>query len=120
MKETKTTNPELIQLISLLKKESREKQVGIWLDIAEYLSKTRSQRVSVNLSTVNRNTKRSDVVVIPGKLLGSGSIDHAMTVAAFSTSQKAKEKIVAAKGKYISIPELIEKNPQGSNIRIIR
>ena len=70
MKETKTTNPELIQLIGLLKKESREKQAGIWLDIAEYLSKTRSQRVSVNLSTVNRNTKRSDVVVVPGKLLG--------------------------------------------------
>jgi large subunit ribosomal protein L18e len=120
MKETKTTNPELIQLISLLKKESREKQVGIWLDIAEYLSKTRSQRVSVNLSTVNRNTKRSDVVVIPGKLLGSGSIDHAMTVAAFNVSQKAKEKIVAAKGKYLSIPELMEKNPLGANIRIIR
>ncbi len=42
MKDTKTTNPELIQLIGLLKKESREKQAAIWLDIAEYLSKTRS------------------------------------------------------------------------------
>ncbi len=120
MKETKTTNPELIQLISLLKKESREKQAGIWLDIAEYLSKTRSQRISVNLSTVSRNTKRSDVVVIPGKLLGSGSIDHAITVAAFSASEKAKDKLVAVKAKYLSIPELMEKNPKGANIRIIR
>ncbi len=59
MKETKTTNPELIELIRLLKKESREKQAGIWLDVAEYLSKTRSQRISVNLSTLNRNTKKS-------------------------------------------------------------
>jgi large subunit ribosomal protein L18e len=120
MKETKTTNPELIQLISLLKKESREKQAAIWLDIAEYLSKTRSQRISVNLSTLNRNTKRSEVVVVPGKLLGSGSIDHAVTVAAFSASQKAKDKLVAAKSKYLSIPELLEKNPQGANVRIIR
>ena len=120
MKETKTTNPELIHLIGLLKKESREKQAGIWLDIAEYLSKTRSQRISVNLSTVNRNTKRSEVVVVPGKLLGSGRIDHAVTIAAFAASQKAKDKLAAAKSKYLSIPELLEKNPKGANVRIIR
>ena len=120
MKETKTTNPELIQLIGLLKKESKEQQADIWLDVAEYLSKTRSQRISVNLSTVNRNTKRSDTVVVPGKLLGSGSIDHAVTVASFGASQKAKDKLVAAKSKYLSIPELLEKNPEGANVRIIR
>jgi len=120
MKETKTTNPELIQLIGLLKKESREKQAGIWLDIAEYLSKTRSQRISANLSTVNRNTKRNDIVVVPGKLLGSGSIDHAVTIASFGISEKAKQKLIAAKAKYLSITELLEKNPKGANIRIIR
>jgi large subunit ribosomal protein L18e len=120
MRETKTTNPELIQLIRLLKKESRERQAGIWLDIAEYLSKTRSHRISVNLSTLNRNTKRSDVIVVPGKLLGSGSINHAVTVASFGASQKAKDKLVAAKSKYLSIPELLEKDPKGANVRIIR
>ena len=70
MRETKTTNPELIQLISLLKKESREKQAGIWLDVAEHLSKPSRQRIAVNLSKINRNTKRSDVIVVPGKILG--------------------------------------------------
>jgi large subunit ribosomal protein L18e len=120
MKESKTTNPELIQLISLLKKESREKQAGVWLDIAEYLSKSRSQRVAVNLSKINRCTKRADMVVIPGKVLGSGSINHAVTVASFGASEKAKAKLVAAKAKYVSIPELIKKNPKGANIKIIR
>ena len=120
MRETKTTNPELIQLISMLKKESREKQAGIWLDIAEYLSKTRSQRITVNLSKISRNTKRADTVIVPGKLLGSGSIDHAVTVASFGASEKAKVKLAAAKAKYVSIPELLEKNPQGTNIKIIR
>ncbi|MGA3288833.1 MAG: 50S ribosomal protein L18e [Candidatus Bathyarchaeia archaeon] len=120
MRETKTTNPELIQLIRLLKKESREKQAGIWLDVADHLAKTRSQRISVNLSRINRNTKRSDVVVVPGKLLGSGSINHAVTVASFGVSKKAKAKLVAAKAKYLSIPELLEKNPKGANVKIIR
>jgi large subunit ribosomal protein L18e len=120
MKEPKTTNPELIQLISLLKKESREKQAGIWLDIAEYLSKSRGQRVAVNLSKINRNTKRADTVVVPGKILGSGSINHAVTVASFGASEKAKSKLFAAKAKYISIPELLKKNPKGANVKIIR
>ena len=120
MKETKTTNPELIHLIRLLKKQSNENQAGIWLDVAEYLSKSRSLRVAVNLSVINRNTKRSDVVVVPGKILASGSLNHAVTVASFDASQKAKEKIVAAKAKYLSIPELLEKNPKGANVKIIR
>jgi len=41
-------------------------------------------------------------------------------VASFGASEKAKSKVVAARGKYISIPELMEKNPKGSNVRIIR
>jgi large subunit ribosomal protein L18e len=120
MKESKTTNPELIQLISLLKKESREKQASVWLDVAEYLSKSRSQRVAVNLSKINRNTKRADTVVVPGKVLGSGSINHAVTVASFGASEKAQAKLVAARAKYVSIPELLKKNPKGANIKIIR
>ena len=120
MKETQTTNPELIQLITLLKRESRAKDAGIWLDIAGYLSKTRSQRTTVNLSKINRNTKRADIIVVPGKLLGSGSIDHPVTVASFGVSEKAKTKLAAVKAKYVSINELIEKNPKGTNIKIIR
>ncbi len=120
MRETKTTNPQLIELIGLLKKESREQQAGIWLDVADHLAKPRSQRIAVNLSKLNRHTKKADVVVVPGKILASGSIDHAVTVAAFDVSDKAKAKLNAVKAKYITILELMEKNPKGSNVRIIR
>ncbi|MCW4024638.1 MAG: 50S ribosomal protein L18e [Candidatus Bathyarchaeota archaeon] len=120
MRQTETTNPELVQLIKQLKKEGREQEAGIWLDVAEYLSKSRSQRVAVNLSGLNRNTKRAEVVVVPGKLLGSGSIDHSVTVASFGISEKAKAKLEVAKAKYLSIPELMAKNPKGSNVKIIR
>lgn len=120
MKQTKTTNPELIGLINLLKKQSMEKQAPIWLDVAEDLSKTRSQRVAVNLSRIARNTKQADVIVVPGKILGSGSIGHSVTVASFGASEKAKAKLAEVKGKYLSIPELLEKNPKGANVKIIR
>ena len=120
MKETKTTNPELVQVIRLLKRVSRENQAPIWHDLADCLSKTRSQRVAVNLSKINRNSKRADTIVVPGKVLGSGSINHAVTVASFGVSEKAKAKLAAAKGKFVSIPELLEKNPKGSDVKIIR
>jgi large subunit ribosomal protein L18e len=120
MKETKSTNPELIALIRLLKKQSREKQAAIWHDVAEDLSKSRSGRTAVNLSQINRHTKRSDIIVVPGKILGTGNLNHALTIAAFGLSGKAEEKLRAVKAKYLSIPELIEKNPTGANVKIIR
>jgi large subunit ribosomal protein L18e len=120
MRETKTTNPQLIDLIGLLKKESRAKQAAIWLDVADHLAKSRSQSVAVNLGQLNRHTKKADVVVVPGKILGSGSIDHAFTVASFGISEAAKAKLDAVKAEHLTIPELMEKNPKGSNVKIIR
>ncbi len=120
MRQTETTNPELIQLIRQLKKESREKDAPIWLEVADQLAQPRSQRAAVNLSSINRNTKRADTIIVPGKILGTGSLTHPITVAAFNVSEKAKAKLDAIKAIYISIPELLEKNPKGSNIKIIR
>jgi len=120
MRENQSTNPELIQLIRLLKKQSRDQKVGIWHDVADYLSKSRRSRVSVNLGNINRHTKRSDTVVVPGKILGAGSLNHSVTVAAFGVSDSAALKLKAARAKCISIAELVEKNPTGANVKIIR
>jgi len=59
------------------------------------------------------------VAVIPGKALGAGIIDHPVTVAAFNFSEKAKRKIEAAGGKCLTIEELAEANPKGSNVKIL-
>lgn len=120
MKEPKSTNPELIQLIRLLKKQGNEREAKIWRDVAKHLSKTRQQRAAVNISRINRHTQESDMVVVPGKILGAGALDHAITVAALSASGKAKEKLAAAKAKYLSIPELVEKNPKGTSVKKLR
>lgn len=120
VRESKTTNPELIKLIKFLKIQSREKKAEIWRATAEILAKSRRGRVAVNLSRINRNTQKNDVVAVPGKVLGAGTLNHPITVAAFAFSEKAKEKILAAKGKYLSLIDLAEKNPEGSNVKIIR
>lgn len=119
MRDTKSTNPEVIQLIKYLKKQSREQSADIWLCVAEYLAKPSRQRIAVNLSKINRYTDKNSTVVVPGKILASGTLDHEVTVAAFSISEKAKEKLSAAKAKYLTISELVEQNPKGSNVKII-
>ena len=120
MRESKTTSPERVTLIRFLKKQGREKQAPIWLDIADNLAKPKSQRAAVNLSRINRHTQRRDIVIVPGKILGTGTLNHSLRVAAFDLSDKATEKLIASKAKYVSILELVEKNPTGANVKIIR
>ena len=118
-KRTKMTNPELISLIRFLRKKSRENEAAIWKRVAERLSKSKRRRIVVNISRISRYTKENDEVVVPGKVLGSGTINHPVKVAAFAFSEQAKSKIIKAKGECLSIPELVQMNPKGSNVKII-
>jgi len=119
VKKAKTTNPELIELVHFLKKQSRESETKIWRDIAEHLSKPRRKRITVNISHLNRYAQKNETVAVPGKVLGAGKINHPITVAAFAFSEKAKQKIKAAKGKCLSFFELAKKNSKGLNVKII-
>jgi len=119
VRKAKTTNPELIELTRSLKKQSRENKAEIWRDIAERLAKPKRKRIVVNISHLNRHTQKNEIVVVPGKVLGAGEIRHAVTVAAFAFSEKAKEKIKARRGKCLSFFDLMKKNPKGSKVRII-
>jgi large subunit ribosomal protein L18e len=119
VKKVRTTNADRIELIRFLRKQSRENNAGVWRDIADRLGKSRRKHVTVNLSRLNRHTKRNEVVAVPGKVLSAGEINHALTIAAFAFSEKAKEKVTAAKGKCWSFSELMKKNPKGSNVKII-
>jgi large subunit ribosomal protein L18e len=119
VKRPKTTNPQRIELIRFLKKQGRENKAHIWRDIAERLAKPRSRSVVVNLSRLERHTEKSEIVVVPGKVLATGQIKHPITVAAFAYSAKAVEKILTAKGKCVSFADLIKKNPTGANVKIL-
>jgi len=119
VKKLKTTNPELIELVRFLKKQGRENNAEIWRDIAENLAKSRRKRLTVNLSRLNRYTHKNETVAVPGKILSAGELDHPITVSAFAFSEKAREKISAAKGKCLSFTDLMKKNPKGSNIKMI-
>jgi large subunit ribosomal protein L18e len=119
MKRNYKTNTQLLDLISGLKTQSREKQVPLWRDIAIRLECPTRQCPEVNLSRINRYTKEKDLILVPGKVLGAGELDHQLTVAALSFSGSAKSKITAAGGSCLSIQELMNKNPEGARVRIM-
>jgi large subunit ribosomal protein L18e len=105
-------------LIHELKKKSKEHNVHIWKSIAEELEKpTRSRRI-INLYKINKYTKDNEVVIVPGKVLAVGELDHPVTIAAFQFSGSAAEKINKS-GKAISIDKLIQEDPKGKKIRIM-
>lgn len=112
-------NIERKNLIKTLRKKAKENNANIWRKIAEFLEKPKRRRIAVNLSRISRYTEKGDVVVVPGKTLSAGTLTHPVTVAAFSFSGKAKEKIEKVGGKCLKIEELFNQNPKGSNIKII-
>jgi len=117
--KAKPTNPELIRVVKMLKKRSKETGERLWKYAAEKLMKPKRRRVEVNVSRINRYTKEGETILVPGKVLGAGVIDHPVTVAAFGFSKKAIEKIEAAGGKCLSIEELLRMGVPASKVRVM-
>jgi len=113
------TNEALKLLISDLKDHGRSTGIAIWRDLAQRLEASRKNWSEPNLSHISRFSSKKETVLVPGKVLGSGEITGSQTVAAFSFSQGAKDKIEASGGKAMGIRELMDSNPNGKGVRII-
>ncbi len=97
----------------------KKNRAPIWRDLEERFLKSRSNRKEVNISKLSLVTSSDEVIVIPGKLLGSGEIGHKLTVSALSISENAAKKIKTAGGRIVSLNRLIEEYPEGKGVRII-
>ena len=120
VKLTRKTNPRIVSLILTLKEKANTDAAPIWKDIAKRLEMPSRNYAAVNISMINRHTAEDDVLLIPGKVLGAGLLEHPVTVAALTFSESAVEKITKAGGKCLSLGEIVEANPKGSGIRIFR
>ncbi|MBS3090624.1 50S ribosomal protein L18e [Candidatus Pacearchaeota archaeon] len=90
------TNPGLRELIRSLKKQGK-------LEIANLLAASKRKRIIVNIDRLSRETKQGDKIIVPGKVLGKGSIQHNIIIAAFSFSQEAIKKLKSSKLEEISL-----------------
>jgi large subunit ribosomal protein L18e len=112
-------NEKITQLISMLKEKSNSESVKVWKAIALELSKpTRKKRI-VNLFKIDKNSAEDDIIIVPGKVLATGELNHKITIAAESFSESAISKINKVKGQAISIEKLVEMNPKAEKIKIL-
>jgi len=113
------TDPNLVELIKNLKEKSIKEEVAIWKDVAKRIQRSTRRRAEVNLSKINRISNVDETLLIPGKVLAGGDLDHKVNVVALNFSKIAQEKIEKSGGECISISNILEKNPKGTNIRIL-
>lgn len=109
-------NTQLSKLIESLKTEKK----GFWKKVAYELARPRRSRNEVNLSKLETYAGEGIVVLVPGKVLGSGDISKKVTVAAFSFSDSAKRLIEAKGGKIMSIDQLRASNKDGKDVMILK
>ncbi len=117
-KRTGPSNPQLQALILELRKIGSKQKVSLWKRIADELERPTRSRREVNIENINRSSKPNELVIIPGKVLGNGELDHKVTVSAWKFSQQAFTKI-NKQGKALSIQQLLKENPKPSTVRIL-
>lgn len=113
----RTTDPQRIQVYRALSKAGRESR--FWRAVAEEMLKKRRRRRTVNVIHLSRSTEPNDSVVVPGKVLGRGAIEHPIVVGTFSCSRVAMRKIEDVGGKVLPIEEMARRNPSGKGLKII-
>ncbi len=115
----KASNPMVKETLMKLAEISREGNVVFWRPIIEAISSPNSRRPVVNVGKISRFTKVNDVVLVPGKVLGDGVIDHPVTVGALAASRSACEKVRAAGGSLLPLIEFAERYRDGSKVIVI-
>jgi len=112
---TGPTNKSMERLIEEIRKVAAKENSDFWRRIARELERPTRTRRNVNLMRINKNTKEGETIIVPGKVLGTGNLEHNVTIVAYNFSESAINKI---KSK-MTIGELLHKNPKGKNVRII-
>ncbi len=90
-----------------------------WRSVEKLLSRSRSRMAEVNVGKIARLTGQGDRVVVPGKVLGKGEINHSVTVAALSFSSAALTKLRSAGCTVMRLDEFARFEQEGSGVKII-
>ncbi|MBM3229334.1 50S ribosomal protein L18e [Candidatus Parvarchaeota archaeon] len=112
--------PENIELVTLVKELSKASVAPIYKMVAHELSAPKRKRAAVNIGKLSHLTDAGETVLVPGKVLSSGTLKHKITVAAFSFSGAAKAAIESVGGRMLTIGQLLKENPKGTGVAIIK
>ena len=100
-------------------KHFKKTKKPVWKDLAKILKKSRRQRTSLNIWKLEKLAKKfsGKTLVVPGKILGSGTLTEKIKVYALEYSDSAIKKI-NSKGQALIISEVVKEKP--STIVIVK
>jgi len=102
-----------------LRKAFKKTKAPIWRALEEELEGPRANRCEININRLAQITMANEVVAVPGKVLGTGTLGHKLTVCAFSISEGAAKKIIDSGGNVVTFDDLINMHPDGKGVRIV-
>ena len=111
-------NQVVLHMVKDLKQASKKNEAPIWSRLADLAVKPSTSRRVVNLTRINKTTNENNILFVPGKVLGTGSMSHKITLCSFSMSATAAKKIVQTGGKIMTYSEMIKKYPTGKGVII--
>ncbi len=95
--------------IAALEEASKgERYQKLWRKANRLVDVPTRKRIEVNLSKIDENTKEGDNVLVPGKVLSSGSIKHRVNIAAIEFSQQALRGLKGANCNIMGIREMVK------------
>lgn len=109
VKRVISTNLFKRRLLRRLERLAKESGQPVWEHVANILSRPRRRRAAINLGRINRLSEDGDVIVVPGKVLGAGSLNKRLTIIAESFSKTALEKIKESGGTAYTLYEAVER-----------
>ena len=87
------TNQIVIQMVKTLRGASKKNNAPIWEKLAEMALKPTRAKRTINLGQLDKFVADNDVVIVPGKVLGTGSLSHKISICSFSISTTGAKKI---------------------------
>ncbi|MFH1450478.1 MAG: 50S ribosomal protein L18e [archaeon] len=115
----KKTNPRVLGLITSLYEKSAGSKAALWKDIAKRIQSPNQNWATLNLSRLSRITKAGETIVVPGKVLGTGTLSHKLTIYSMSASKTAIDRITKAGGSFGKIEALLEKGVS-KGVRVVK
>ena len=112
-------NQIVLHMVKELKQASKKNKAPIWAKLAKLALKSSSSMRVVNLTRIDKVTKKDDILFVPGKVLGTGNISHKITLCSFSISTTAAKKIIKSGGEIIRSSDMIQKYPTGKGVILI-
>lgn len=114
-------NIERKETIVGLEKKGKEEKKAFWKDLAERVGKSSRALPVVNLEKLEKLAEKNSgkLLVVPGKVLGKGTVNAKVRVAALSFSEKALQEL-GKNGEAIYLNELIKGKENVKDMVIVK